>query len=136
MCRIKDLLRKVDAATGPSFALDIELALTLVPQIVVMKQRSDDTGSAAFTYRKFTSSVDDAIWLSETLLPDFGWEVASKTAHIKACLNPEFGEPIGKYPHWGSVAKTTSRTYEDAATPALALLRSILVTLIASGKAN
>jgi hypothetical protein len=75
---------------------------------------------------KFTGSVDAAIALCERVLPEYGWDVASNTEHIKACLAPEFGEPIGKHPHWAAVSKTRSKQFEDGATPAIAICLATL----------
>ena len=74
----------------------------------------------------FTASIDAAIALAERVLPGWGWEIASNTNHIKNCLNPEYGKPIGKHPHWAVVANQSSRKFVDGATPAIALCIAIL----------
>lgn len=65
-----DLVERLKEAGGPNFALDILVAQTLVPDIVVMRRNNDDTGNEPFTYRNFTADIGDALWLVETLLPD------------------------------------------------------------------
>lgn len=64
-----DLLKALEGASGPALYLDIEVAKALVPQIIVMRQRDDDSGADPFTYRKFTTCVDDALWLLDVMLP-------------------------------------------------------------------
>ena len=75
---------------------------------------------------KLTASVDAAIALAERVLPGWGWEIASNTNHIKNCLNPEYGKPIGKHPHWAVVANQSSRKFVDGQTPAIALCIALL----------
>lgn len=82
----------------------------------------------------YTSSIDAAVALAERVLPGWGWSVESKTHHIMACLNPELGEPVGKHPHWAAISNLSSRTFEDAATPAIALLLAILRALRSKGE--
>lgn len=60
----------LEKAEGPSYALDLLIAQTLVPEIVVMRRKNDDTGNEPHTYRSFTAKVGDALWLHDTLLPD------------------------------------------------------------------
>ncbi|NTJ67582.1 hypothetical protein G6M50_06360 [Agrobacterium rhizogenes] len=74
------------------------------------------------------AQIDAAIALVERVLPGYGWDVASNTAHIKACLDPEFGKPIGKHPHWAAVSNISSKKFEDGATPAIALCIAALKT--------
>ncbi len=79
-----------------------------------------------FNAPAYTASVDAAIALAERVLPGWGWELASNTSHIKNCLNPEYGNPVGKHPHWAAVANQSSRKFVDGATPAIALLIALL----------
>lgn len=76
----------------------------------------------------YTTSLDAALALAERVLPGCGWDVASKTPHIQACLDPELGEPCAKHPHWAmvTVGHVGTRRYHDGATPALALCIAIL----------
>jgi hypothetical protein len=80
---LTDIIARLEAAEGPNFALEQDIAQTLVPDIMVMRQRDDDSGAEPFTYRKFTASIDDAVWLAERLLPGrsvmMGWRQTSET---------------------------------------------------------
>ena len=89
--------------------------------------RFEDGGIMCLSYfHRYTASVDAVIALAARVLPGWGWEIASNTNHIKNCLNPEYGKPIGKHPHWAVVANQSSRKFVDGATPAIALLIALL----------
>src|SRR5690554_4343906 len=64
-----ELLDKVKAATGPDRELDLDLAKALVPDVLVMRQRDDNTGADPYTYWEYTASVDAALALVERVLP-------------------------------------------------------------------
>lgn len=57
-------------AQGPSYALDLQIAQTLVPAIVVMRRNDCDTENVPHTYRAFTANLNDAMWLAALLLDD------------------------------------------------------------------
>lgn len=82
--------------------------------------------STSRTAPLYTGSLDAAIALAARVLPGWGWEIASNTNHIKNCLNPEYGNPVGKHPHWAAVANQSSRKFVDGATPAIALCIALL----------
>ncbi len=73
-----DVLDRLIAETeaGASYALDVEIAQALVPQIIVMRRNSDDTGNEPHTYRCFSTKLDDALWLGDALVPGCFWHVA------------------------------------------------------------
>jgi hypothetical protein len=70
MTDLASLIERLEKAEGPNYALDVEIAQSLVPSIVVLSHRADGTGNEPHTYRSFTSDVGDAFWLHETMLPD------------------------------------------------------------------
>lgn len=116
---LQPLLDRLEAATRPSFALDMEIALTLVPDIIVMRQRQDDSGADPYTYRKFTANVDDAMWLAVLLLDDGAIDI--ETAH----------RSVGGLPHGrAEICSPRVDVYVKAPTPALALCIATLRALI------
>lgn len=74
---LSTLIERLEKAEGPSYALDLEIAQTLVPQIVVMRRNNDDTGNVPHTHRAFTCNREDALWLCETLLPGAEYELTN-----------------------------------------------------------
>lgn len=150
MTDLSSLISRVEKATGPDRELDAriwayfagvkyvghnvpygdvhgrtQVEYTVPPKRTRMVTNFPQTPHA----EPVTTSVDAAISLVERVLPGWGWVVESNTHHIKACLNPEFGDPVGKYPHWAAVSNTSSRKFEDAATPAIALVLATLRAL-------
>lgn len=94
MKTLQEIISLLETAERPTLALDIAIAQALVPQIVVLKQRNDDSGSDPFTYRKFTADVSDAIWLAQTLLPGWAWRIGTCCVSDDAWLVPDFNCPI------------------------------------------
>ena len=104
---------------GASYALDLELAQTLVPQIVVMRRNNEDTDNVPHTYRSFTANVNDALWLVKVTLPGWacGFDAGPKT-------NIAFVDP-----HDFSDRMFGARHTAEAATPAIALLIALFRAL-------
>lgn len=152
---LSDLITALEHAEGPSRELDARIAAAIephrfdapgfTPERPIPAFRLDESESAIrfdkggiMDLRLFppvTGSVDEAIALCERVLPGWGWDVASNTDHIKRCLDPELGKPIGKHPHWAAVSNISRMKFEDAATPALALCLATLKALQAKGDA-
>jgi hypothetical protein len=141
---LPELIDALEKAKRPSRELDTQLWLAITKGATRNSTRvtsstgawgpynideTRDATGALIIVPAFTASVDAAIALCERVLPEHGWELASKTSHILNCLNPEYGKPIGKYPHWAAVAKISSKKFEDGATPAIALCIAILKAL-------
>ncbi|MBM7046087.1 hypothetical protein [Rhizobium lusitanum] len=82
------------------------------------------------------AQIDAAIALVERAMPGYGWDISSNTEFIKACLNPEFGKPIGKYPHWAAVSNIRSKKFEDGPTQALSLVIATLRAKLSQEKNN
>lgn len=101
---------------GASYALDIAIAQTLVPEIVVMRRNNDDTANVPHTYRSFTANVNDALWLANTLRPGWacGFDAGPKT-------NIAFVDP-----HDYADRISGARYTAEASTPAIALLIALL----------
>jgi hypothetical protein len=112
-----ELLAKLVAATGPDRALDLAVAQKLVPDVIVGRQRDDDTGADPFTYWKYTGSIDDAAALVARLFPDATWWVAGV-----GCA----GVNLSKTRRYHSDAAGPDRNY---ATPAIALLIALFLAL-------
>jgi hypothetical protein len=96
---IEELVGRVEAATGPDRKLDLLIAQTLVPDVVVLRRNDDDTGNEPHTYWEYTASVDAALALAERLLPglfcyEFGWQASALTeVSHDAQLHFTNGEP-------------------------------------------
>ena len=71
--KLADLLAKVQAATKADRALDLTLATALVPDVIVLRQRDDDSGADPYTHWEYTGSIDDALALVQRMLP--GWSL-------------------------------------------------------------
>ncbi|WP_313031798.1 hypothetical protein [Brucella sp.] len=132
-----DLITRLSKLTGPRYTMDVAIALATdfwpKDRIQNIVYNEDGDPWVYFTDGPdlplppaYTASVDAAIALAERVLPGWGWEIASNTSHIKNCLNPEYGNPVGKHPHWAVVANQSSRKFVDGATPAIALLIALL----------
>lgn len=90
-----ELIAALETAEGPSYALDLAIAQTLVPQIMVMRRNNDDTCNVPHTYRAFTASREHALWLCETLLPGAEYELTNLygLAVFRAPLNGGENQP-------------------------------------------
>lgn len=127
---IEELVGRVEAATGPDRELDLLIAQTLVPDVVVLRRNDDDTGNEPHTYWEYTGSVDAALALAERVLPGWHWTVAS--------LHTELGSA------WADVASAdwidnkpghdAEHAEAGAATPALAIILATLRSLPYQGR--
>ncbi|MGQ3213818.1 MAG: hypothetical protein ACT6U0_18750 [Shinella sp.] len=150
MTDLTSLIERLEKAEAPDRELDEEIWLAAIPGASRKNLLADhpdekplweyhdierNTCFRGGIIPSYTSSIDAAVSLAERVLPGWGWSVESKTHHIMACLNPEFGEPVGKHPHWAAISNLSSRTFEDAATPAMALLLATLRSLQSKGDA-
>lgn len=107
---MRDLIERLEKE-GASYALDVAIAQRLVPEIIVGRQRNDDSGFDPHTYRCFTTKIDDVAWLAEVILPEWTWTLDS-------------GAPVATF--WKN-SKASDATYQVAGhTPALALLIALL----------
>lgn len=112
---MRELIERLENE-GASYDLDVTIAQDLVPQIVVMRQRNDDTGADPHTYRCFTTKIDDAVWLAGVILPGWacGFDGGPKT-------NIAFVDP-----HDYADRFTGARYTAEGPTPAIALCLAIL----------
>ena len=69
------LIERVERCTGPDRELDLALATALVPDVLVLRQRDDDSGSDPYTYWQYTGKIDDAVALAELKLPGWSWKL-------------------------------------------------------------
>jgi hypothetical protein len=69
------LIERCEAAQGPDRELDLLLAQTFVPDVVVLRRNDDDTGNEPHTYWEYSGSVDAALALAERLLPGCAWAI-------------------------------------------------------------
>lgn len=115
---LPQLLARVEAATGPDRALDLDIARTLAPDVIVSKQYGG-AGSPveAFTYWKYTESVNAILALIDRALPGAWWRVEHR--------DPE------KHTDWATCGPPGAQEQADAATPALALCAALLKAKIA-----
>lgn len=119
--RLRELRERVHAAKGPDRELDVLIAQELVPDVLVLRQRKDDSGADPYTYWKYTGSIDAAVALVERLLPGWCWDVSSSgQAWVMGVDSPMRDHFIG-----GSPDK-----------PPLALLDALLSTLLAQAEAG
>jgi hypothetical protein len=65
---LDELLTRVEALTEPDRAVDLALATALVPDVLVLRQRNDDSGADPYTHWRYTEKVDDALALIERRL--------------------------------------------------------------------
>lgn len=72
MTDFSDIISRLEMASEPDRELDLVIALALVPDVIVARQRDDDSGSDPFTYWEYTGSIDAAVALVARLKP-FSW---------------------------------------------------------------
>ena len=117
------LIEQVEKLTGPDRGVDLALAQALVPDVIVMRQRDDDTGTDPYTHWQYTASIDAAVALIERLVPDAYWEIG-RTAVLPGMMP---GSDPNKYyalvGRWGWPKKGSHDT--KAIALILALLRSL-----------
>lgn len=101
MTDLNALWADVKAATGPDRSLDLALARALVPDVVVLRQRDDDSGFDAYTHWHYTEKIDDALALVERVLPGYGNVLHNHPGAMKRCviLGSIFRGPCGEAHH-------------------------------------
>ena len=142
MTTLPSLIKRLEESEGPSRELDVDIMNEVAPfpttgrRLFVWARTGGLVRDGVYTddAPELTGSVDAAIALAERVLPGWGWDVASNTPHIKACLDPDLGAPCAKYPHWAAVSNVSSHNFHDAATPAMALCVAILKALQSKGE--
>lgn len=92
---IASLLERVTAAAGPDRVLDLDLALALVPDVVVLRRNDDDTANEPHTYWEYTTSIDAALALVERMLPGWKWQFYSEGVYgaggiVASLMEPAF----------------------------------------------
>lgn len=123
MSDLQKLLERVKAAKGPDRELDLAIAQSLVPHVLVMRQRADDSGADPYTYWEYTGSIDAAFALVERQKPDWRWYLADSDGQSD-------GRPVASVYHPDSIYLTGSIPRSVGATPALALLTALLSALL------
>lgn len=117
-----DILRRLEAAKGASYALDLDVAGALVPEIMVLRRNNDDTANVPHTYRSFTADIDDCRWLIDTLLPGQHWTLGQNIHHhYWLCTFNHVDADTGEVRSNGSS--------HAAPTPALAMLSALFRAL-------
>lgn len=74
------LIERLEKAAGPDRELDLAIAQALVPDVIVMRQREDDSGADPYTHWRYTESIDAAVALVERCLPNAEVIAISRTA--------------------------------------------------------
>lgn len=116
---LEGLIERCEAAQGPDRELDLLLAQTLVPDVVVLRRNDDDTGNEPHTYWEYTGSVDAALAFKDRLLP----------GHACAIGDMAFEGVPGK--PWATIWTPSGHPQwnENGETPVLALLLATLKAL-------
>jgi len=117
MSEINALIEKLKAATGPDRALDLALATELAPDVLVLRQRDDDSGADPYTHWEYTGSIDDGLALVEKMRPDILWVVESRDDDARGYRGALYSRDFTK----------SSEAY--APTAPLAILLSLLLAL-------
>ena len=86
---IQDLIERVEAATGPDEAIDLEIAR--LQDTVCLRRNLADTGNEEFTHWRYTASIDAAL----TLVPD-GWEYCIYGGNPNCTDSVEIGPISGR----------------------------------------
>lgn len=115
---MRDLIAKLEAATGPSRALDYQIYLALRPTDDLEEYRKlYETDPPAYwfwmSHQEYTASIDAAVALTERVLPDVGWSVATNRIDRRRVARLWTGEIDDGKAHAG-------------ASPAIALCLAIL----------
>ena len=72
-----EILARLEKAEGPDRELDLLIAQTISPDVIVLRQRDDDSGADPYTYWHYTASIDAAMALVEKALPG-AWYTVGK----------------------------------------------------------
>lgn len=123
---LREIERRLSEAKEGDRALDLDIARTLCPDVIVMRQRDDDSGSDPYTHWKCTASLDSAIALCERVLP--GWSIQVRTENHR-----ENGWQADVWCSWGPTAYQRS-VAAARPSPALALCLAIVRALISMGR--
>ena len=76
-----EIVERLEKLEGPDRSLDLEIARVLCPDVLVLRQRNDDSGSDPYTYWKYTASLDAAVALVEKMLPSAAPGVSKNVHH-------------------------------------------------------
>ncbi|MDR5172978.1 hypothetical protein IHQ56_14290 [Methylobacillus flagellatus] len=118
--RLRSLLERCEAAEGPDRELDLDLARTLAPDVIVSRQRQDDTGADPYTYWHYTGAIAAAVALIEKKLPGVNVAMGWGEPHRNPWATISPLEADGRHPH-------SAGGYNQA----LALLSALLQALLA-----
>jgi hypothetical protein len=100
---LAELIARVEGLKGPDRDVDLAIASAIVPDVIVMRQRDDDTGADPYTYWCYTASIDAVVALIERELP--GWDIVTQSRDnigSVALAEPKDGKS------WGECIKATS----------------------------
>lgn len=112
--RLRGLIERLEKLEGPDRELDLVLAQTLVPDVIVLQHDPDTRTNVPHTYWEYTASLDAAVALVERL--GLQW--------LRKSLNTM---TVFRMP---SDDKTWATHFEETgATPAIALLIATLKAL-------
>lgn len=120
---LTELVERVKNATGPDREIDLALATALVPDVLVLRQRDDDSGADPYTYWRYTEKIDDAIALVERMMPDHRWGI-----HCHHSSGGEFRAHVTKNSPLRPMPNVA-----DAPTAPLAILSALLAALSKAG---
>lgn len=121
---LASLIAEVEKLTAPSREVDLAIARAVAPNVIVMRQRDDDSGADPYTYWCYTASIDAVVALIERELP-----AHENADHKKSEIRLQAGD-------FGAQASVDRDTFSGehrssgiGATPAIALLAAALRAL-------
>jgi hypothetical protein len=114
---LRSLKERVEKATGADRTMDLEIAKSIVPDVIVLRREGDI--NVEHTYCEYTSSLDACVSLAGRVLPGSGRSVRWSDGFAAAAIQPQAGD-------------LNSPLYtERSSLPSLAFLSAILAALIA-----
>lgn len=132
MTDLSSLISKLEQAKGPDRELDLEIAQTLAPDIVVLMHDTSTGKNNPHTYRQFTDSIDCAVWLCERVLPGWNYHVGGCPKEFLTDIDRPYSAELMGPVTWGVIDPEVGQepiydtAYAQAHTAALAVTAAVL----------
>ncbi|NTG48630.1 hypothetical protein G6M04_14650 [Agrobacterium rhizogenes] len=136
MQKLEELITALEMATGPNYALEVEIFKYLHPEyadyvqgrggLVHTNDGCDQRVLSDVRPGNYTSSIDAAIALTERLLPGWSWTTSDRNRRIIAPKREDGPWGAVNSPAWWDEDESDEYFEAFASTPAIALVLSTL----------
>lgn len=80
--QLSDLIERVENLTCADRAVDLMIAKTVLPDVIVLRHDRETATNNPYTHWEYTGSIDGAVALTERLLPGWTWRVSCRHGEV------------------------------------------------------